>query len=363
MKQLNTIQPANMKLISVYEILVWIIYAVIYKYAVIIESPHLPRQHLNFPFLVMTGYAFCITIYVIPYYRVIGPAILQKKSYVVLFLSTVLYFFLVPKYVNWLVSYLFLQAGSGPDTTSYFQHQYDLFHHLAMSRKIMAQFLLTDMLAFISVMFLRFAMKNEYHRHKLENDNLTLQLGALKAQLHPHFLFNTLNSIYGMSLTGAKETPAFILRLSDMMRYILYDCSQHHVPIEKDIAFIRDYLEMEKKRYPEANIDFRIHQEEIPHLNIVPLLTIPFLENAFKHGAHRVQQNAYIRGELHFVSNKLCFTLNNTALTVTPMQKSQYGGVGIENVRKRLDLYYPGQYQLMIREDDQQYTVALEINL
>ncbi|RAJ73757.1 histidine kinase [Chitinophaga dinghuensis] len=351
------------QLISTYELIVWVLYAVIYKYAVIVESPLLPRRHENFPFPLMMLYALCITLYVIPYYRVIGPWLLDRKKFGWMFFITVIYFYFIPKYANWPVVYCFRQWLTGHPEGPYLDAWYKKFEVLVHTRQIYSEFLLTDVLAFFSVMFMRFAMQNERKRHTLEETNLTLQLETLKAQLHPHFLFNTLNSIYGMTLTGSKEAPVFVLRLSDMMRYMLYDCKHDQVPLEKDITFLMDYLEMEKTRYPSAPIQFNIDKHTIPPVQIAPLLMIPFMENCFKHGSHRILDESIIQGSISFKDNKLFFHLENSVLPKPSGPATPYGGVGIENVRRRLELYYPKKYQLDITHNDLAYIVDLQIQL
>jgi LytS/YehU family sensor histidine kinase len=207
---------------------------------------------------------------------------------------------------------------------------------------------------------MRYAFENEQRKRLLERDNLLLQLESLKAQLNPHFLFNTLNSIYGMSITGSKETPHFILRLSDMMRYILYDCRQNKVPVEKDMEFLQNYFEMEKKRYPNAGIHLSVKGHGDSSL-IAPLLLIPFAENSFKHGAHRLNDKGFVNSELLVSDKKLEFAIENDIFN-TVKENEKYGGVGIENVKKRLALYYPDHHELKITNDKDHYKVELKIS-
>ncbi|BAV04233.1 Histidine kinase [Filimonas lacunae] len=351
------------RFISAYEVLVWMLYVGIYKYSMLVETNWLPRTRGYFPFPQLILYAFFLTLYIVPYYRVIGPWFLRKRWHWQLVLVSILYFIFVPKFTNWACTWLFAHGSTGEPLLSYYQRRLHWFTMGLHNRMLMLEDLLTDILAFLSVMFMRYAFENEQKRHALEKDNLQLQLQTLKAQLHPHFLFNTLNSIYGMSLTGAPETPDFILRLSDMMRYVLYDCSTHQVSLDKDLQFVSNYLEMEKKRYPQANIQFEIAAEGAGHKMIAPLLVIPFLENSFKHGAHRITDNGFIKGLLQLTDNQLELTLSNNVLfTALPNQK-QYGGVGIENVQKRLTLYYPHRYTLHINSTDSLYAVHLKIQL
>ncbi|RAJ08838.1 histidine kinase [Chitinophaga skermanii] len=353
----------GVKPLMTYEILVWLVYVCIYKWATFAEETHVPRLRTNFPMPELILYAIGTTLYIIPYYRWIGAKLLEKRRFVWLFFVTILYFWFVPKYCSYVVASVFQAVSHNPLTIPFYNSQVRMFERLIFAPQLQLQFLLTDMMAFFSVMFMRYATQNERKRSNLEKEHLALQLDTLKAQLHPHFLFNTLNSIYGMSITGAKDTPAYILKLSDMMRYILYDCRHHAVDLEKDIAFLDNYMQMEQKRYPAAHIDFQMPATPIPAISIAPLMLIPFMENVFKHGAHRVVDDAFIRGELVVNEEELVFELENSVMPVTPMQRGPYGGVGIENVKKRLALYYPNRHRLQIEQTDTIYSVHLTIQL
>ena len=346
-----------------YEILVWLLYVCLFKYAHLLDSK-LIDNHIkeNFPYPQMCFYGIGITLYTIPYYRWIGPVLLSKKKYISLFFTTILFFFFFSKLCNWGISSLFLSLDKTPQLQNFYNGWNIFYRHVLSPSTGDLSNLLTDILAFISVMFVRYAFENERKKHELEKDNLSLQLETLKAQLQPHFLFNTLNNIYGMSITGSKDTPEFILRLSDMMRYILYDCRQSKVPLKKDIEFLQNYFAMEKKRYPNAEINFTVMNTANTDLTIAPLLFIPFIENSFKHGAHRLNDNGFIKGELVATNSALKFSLSNDVFTITTT-KDIYGGVGIENIKKRLQLYYPKEHHLTIIPGKETYRVQLNIEL
>lgn len=376
----------------VFELMVWLIYVCLYKYSFFLDMANPPnQQHDNFPMPQLIIYAIGMTLYTIPFYRFIAPRLLEKKKYAWLLLGTILYFGIILKYNNYAVTWLFNQFHAEGQLGEFYLNQ-----HSIAARKFRYLFgwdpntLLTDLLAFMSVAFMRFAFENEKKKYLLERDNLVLQLESLKAQLHPHFLFNTLNSIYGMSLTGSKDTPGYILRLSEMMRYILYDCKQHFVPLEKDLNFIRNYIAMEQARYPEADIDFKV-KGPAGGQQIVPLLFIQFVENSFKHGAHRVTDNGYIHGSLEISDDRVHFHLVNDVLAseyqhssmmhlpaerlqhseggdlkapMTAVEKDgDYGGIGIRNVEKRLALFYPNRHKLQIRKEKGRYEVTVDILL
>jgi sensor histidine kinase YesM len=353
----------------IYELLLWLIYVCLYKYSYYVEAAPIPHGlHLNFPYPQLILYAIAMTLYTIPFYRWLAPMLLRKRKYGWFGLATLLYFGLGAKWAGWLVSFIFHALSTDPVLVKYYEYQY---LNLAYRSQGIAlwdlNLLVTDLIAFLSLTFTWYAFENERKKHLLEKDNLVLQLESLKAQLHPHFLFNTLNNIYGMSLIGDKQTPDFILRLSDMMRFILYDCQQNKVALEKDIAFLDNYLEMEKRRYPAADIQFTVTGDATGK-QIAPLLFIQFLENSFKHGAHRLNDTGFIHGSLTVHSNSLTFELRNDVFAVPtpanmPAAQKQYGGVGINNVRQRLALYYPGKHTLTIHSDNTIFEVRLTLSL
>lgn len=240
-----------------------------------------------------------------------------------------------------------------------FRHKLHIIQAAQLLRGWDFQILLTDLIAFTSVVVMRFAFENEKKKRLLEKDVFRLQLDALNAQLNPHFLFNTLNSIYGMSLTGSKDTPQYVLRLADMMRYTLYDCRQDKVDLEKDLAFTENYVAMEKKRYPLSDISFTISNSNTGGL-IAPLLVIPFIENSFKHGGHRLNDRGFIHAHLTVDDRELHFVVENDIMIAT-VPATGSGGVGLENVKKRLQMYYPAKHHLKIENTGTTFKVDLTI--
>lgn len=350
--------------ISIYEVLVWLVYVCLFKYGIYAGSEDLPRMRMNFPFPQLILFSIAMTLYTIPFYRLIAPWLLKRKSYVLLFFVTLIYFVFVSRWINWGVTFIFNELNTNSAMNVFYQKQFSHHNRAFFAPAGNFSVLLTDWLAFFSVMFMRYAFDNERKRHALEKDNLVLQLETLKAQLHPHFLFNMLNNIYGMSITGSKQTPEYILRLSDMMRYVLYDCSQNQVPLKKDIEFLENYLEMEKKRYPHAVIAFSI-EGNMENKTIAPLLLIPFVENSFKHGAHRLTDSGKVNGSVKITESTLLFSISNDILIAAkdgPANK-QYGGVGISNVKKRLELFYPERHELDIASNEKVFSVIVKIQL
>ncbi|HEX6427308.1 MAG TPA: sensor histidine kinase [Niastella sp.] len=344
----------------IYEGMVWVLYTALYKYAHYLSIAKMQRTYDNFPHLQLMVYALVMTVYVIPFYRWLAPALLNRNRYGWLILCTLAWFLFIPKISNVCVSWLFMSSnGAGAYkafyTTQFLMHKIQAVHLRGWDFQV----LLTDLIAFSSVAITRFAFDNERKKRLLEKDIFRLQLDALNTQLNPHFLFNTLNSIYGMSLTGSKDTPQYVLRLADMMRYTLYDCREGKVELEKDIGFTENFVAMEKKRYPLSDIRFTISNNS-EGVFIAPLLLIPFIENSFKHGAHRLNDRGFIHAHLEASTQTLHFMVENDILVSTVPHPGS-GGIGIENVKKRLQMYYPGKHELKIENTGTTFTVVLTI--
>lgn len=197
---------------------------------------------------------------------------------------------------------------------------------------------------------------------ELENVNYKTELDSLKAQINPHFLFNTLNNIYSHSLLEKERVPEMILKLSDLMHYILYECQEEWVPLSKEIKFICNYIELEKVRVDESfSININIENPE-NGFHIAPLIFILFLENAFKHGINIEKGNPFIHVDLKIVDEHvLDFFVENSSAESTG--GSDVKGIGLENVKKRLELIYPNKHQLDISNEDGRFKVNLTIQL
>jgi sensor histidine kinase YesM len=200
--------------------------------------------------------------------------------------------------------------------------------------------------------------------NRLEREKLDAELQALRAQLDPHFLFNSLNNVYSLALDADQKVPAYILQLSDNLRYMLYECQAAEVPLSKELEYIRNYLELQRlKTGPEVRIELEV-SGKVEACKVAPLLFIPFIENSFKHGLKGKTPNAKIL--ISFVCQEagLQFRIFNTIAqapedSVLPV----VGGIGLENVQKRLELLYPNQHHLSIEQDNEQFLVELKLDM
>lgn len=183
-----------------------------------------------------------------------------------------------------------------------------------------------------------------------------VKLRMLQSQLHPHFLYNMLNNLYGLWMERSDATPEVILRLSEMLDYMLHDCSDERIPLTKEIHLIKNYIELERIRH-----DDRLHLEleipdNCPDCLIAPLLLFPLVENAFKHGDGDLSGERKIIVRLQFSEPRLSFFVENT---FNPEKAGREKGTGLENLRERLDIVYPGKHNFVVDSDNRYFKAAL----
>ena len=351
-----------------FELLIWGLYVGVYKYAQFLEEAallHRPER-ANFPYPQLALFALAATLYVLPYYRWLVPGLLQRRRYGALALASVVYMWWGIKLNSWLAAALFSQFAAPPVLLAFYQKYQALGRHepLGLYQPHLA-LLLTDLLAFGCVAFVRVAFEQEYRRRHIERDHLALQLAQLKSQLQPHFLFNTLNSIYGLSLAGSPETPRFILLLSELMRYVLYDSGKEYIALPEEITFLENYFEMEQRKYAGASITLTTAGTGAAGLQVPPLLLLPLVENSFKHGRHHFSDKASVDAVLTATPGQLHFVIENDMLPEVPAApgKPRSGGIGLVNIRQRLRLYYPNAHELRLSERDGRFRAELTLKV
>lgn len=201
----------------------------------------------------------------------------------------------------------------------------------------------------------------EQRNLQLQKENAEAQLQLLKAQVHSHFLFNTLNNIYSHTQGIAPIASQLVMGLSDMLRFMLYECNQLLVPLSKELTMIRDYISLEKIRYDEQ---FDIHLDlptDTGQLHIAPLLLLPLIENCFKHGTSNMLEQPWLSLQIHLQENTMDMRLMN-GKAKEQKQPANFG-IGIQNVRKRLELLYPGKHVLKIMNEEEVFVVTLSLYL
>gem|GEM_PF-323185 len=206
--------------------------------------------------------------------------------------------------------------------------------------------------------FIHAAKQNEQLK-TLKEQQLISELTYLKAQLQPHFFFNTLNNIYSLALKQDKHTAPLVAKLAEMMRYILYKADEKWVPLKDEIEFIRNYVEVEHIRY-RAAIAINFDTQGIDDASkISPLLLLPFIENAFKHGVEEEEKEGFVNIVICKTKNELTLEVQNSIAKTNPHK----GGIGLVNVRKRLAILYPNKHQLEIQRDGEIYQVSLTLEM
>lgn len=192
---------------------------------------------------------------------------------------------------------------------------------------------------------------------RLREDKLKTELAYLKTQVNPHFLFNTLNNVYVMSKKKDDNVPETIMQLSELLRYQLYDTAGDTVPLKNEINYLKNYIDLEKLRRGDLNVDFEVKVDDL-HMAIRPLIFLPFIENAFKYSNSNSGTDS-IKILFERIGNKLVFKCKNNKGT---LHSGVSGGIGLENATRRLELSYPSNHTIDIFDDDETFTVKVEID-
>lgn len=199
---------------------------------------------------------------------------------------------------------------------------------------------------------------------KSEAAHSASELQLLQSQISPHFLFNTLNNMYGLSITQHEKLPPLLLKLSELLRYSVYDASKSFVPINDELKYIRNYIEFEKMRIGDRlalSLDVEDFSES--HAMIAPMLLIVFIENAFKHSKDSLNEKIYIHMSLKSWGNRILFSIVNSYNVDERKFERDSSGLGLENAKKRLALLYDNDHHLVIEDSDNTYKVMLQIKM
>lgn len=203
--------------------------------------------------------------------------------------------------------------------------------------------------------------RSQKQRSELINQNQASELALLRSQVNPHFLFNTLNNIYSLVYQKSDAAPDAVMKLSSIMRYMLYDANSDKVPLKKEIEYLVSFIELQKLRlknkdFVELNINGEINDQLI-----IPMILIPFVENAFKHGNKKVESPGIIVN-ITAVPNKITYEIINYKAEDN-LNKDESGGIGVNNTKRRLELLYPKNHKLEIDKTTDKFIVKLEINI
>ncbi|MGB4843242.1 MAG: histidine kinase [Ferruginibacter sp.] len=197
---------------------------------------------------------------------------------------------------------------------------------------------------------------------EMAKEKAEAELNFLKSQINPHFLFNSLNSVYFLIEKNNVDARGALHKFSDMLRYQLYEMNESAVAIEKEVQYLQDYIDLQKlRRDDNFNIDFTC-SPDVKEFSIQPLLLIPFVENAFKHVSHNKNRVNFIKLELSKANDEFKFNIENSKEPVEKITE-KHSGIGLANVKRRLDLLYPGKHKLTIDNGIDIFNVALSLNI
>jgi sensor histidine kinase YesM len=273
-----------------------------------------------------------------------------------------------------LAAYFFVAVG--------FKYAVPLFNYLSANHKkpmgfpSMTHVVLIDQLTTLPIaagfavmikLIKRWWLKQK-QAEELSREKVRAELQLLKAQIHPHFLFNTLNNIYFFTLNASPKAPQMIKKLSGLLNYILYECNHQWVPLEKEINMLSDYMALEKIRYGdqmEMTVDIlesSLAGEGARNRLISPLLLVPFVENSFKHGTSEMISRPFVKLRMELEGRWLNFSIINSRPAIYPSLAAK-GNIGLKNVKKRLELIYPGEHELKITTGGEAFAVHLRVRL
>lgn len=332
-------------------ILFWVVIMGTILFAVINTNPHENIEDLILHMLII--FSFIVSgVYINLYYLV--PSFLLKKRYFIYVIGLIII----------IVVYTYLKVF-----VKIFMFEYPVeggwIEEIASAVAVITSFIIiTTLLKYLMQFFnerIKYA-EIELKLKDIEKQKLEAELNALKGQLNPHFLFNTLNNLYTLSLDNSKKTPELILKLSELLNYSLYECKDKYVPLNHEISFLNSYIELEKIRLDdEVLINMQI-KGNAGNIKIAPLIFMPLFENAFKHGVNKRPDNPFVNINFDFSNDgSIKFKIENNIKSNTTAEKPESGGIGIKNVEKRLELLYPEKYSFEIEKGIDIFTVNLEI--
>ncbi|MGZ8559330.1 MAG: sensor histidine kinase [Chitinophagaceae bacterium] len=362
-----------------------------YPFIFSVERKYRLRRHIAFWFFwwAFQGflYAFTPSPTILSYPERMPGAFLNSIIYlpVHIFLAYSLMYFVIPGYLikekylaaaGWVIT-LFIAAAFF--SSSLGMYIIPLFRRILLPGKLYLphpdkqQALFLSLLAGLrggitiggiaaAIKLMKYWYIKEQRNLQLQKENMESQLQLLKAQVHPHFLFNTLNNIYSHTQNTSPTASRLVAGLSDLLRFVLYEATQPIVPLEKELKMIKDFISLEKIRYGNRlELDINV-PDKTNDLYIAPLLLLPLIENCFKHGTSNILEQPWISLHITLRDKQMQMKLLNGKVNDSK-QKEQSLGIGIQNVEKRLNLLYPEKYELNITNDEEVFIVNLKIEL
>lgn len=303
-----------------------------------------------------TSYLGVLIFFFINYFYLI-PKFYFRKKYL-LFAGSIIFIFLIVHNVPTLIFENEKEIHERPipkdgNIKPHFRGQPDARHAPFLPENIFFQFFL--------IVFISLLLRVNARLKEAENERLRTEVAYLKAQINPHFLFNTLNSLYALTIVKSNDAPDAVVKLSDLMRYIINESSKDFVELCKELEYVKNFVGLQKLRLTEnTDLKFEIKNDDNNSLVIAPLLMISFIENAFKYGVDPDNESLIA---ISIIVEKKVLNLKVTNTMVMNTYESEKNGIGIHNSKKRLELIYPQSHNLRITEDQKYFEVKLTIEL
>lgn len=308
-------------------------------------------QWQRIDFIYTTIFLFTLIVAVVINFWFIMPRYLNTKRYTSFFLFSAFNILLCAYFNHFLFAKLIDYVLPGYYFISYYGYQ-DLLKFF---------FVFVGLTTLLHLSWQWFLLQETQHRMVvLEKEKINAEFKALMNQVNPHFLFNSLTVLYALALDNSKETPGVIIKLSDILRYVIYDAATGPVPLKSEILMIRNFIDLQRYRVdPTTRINFTMEIEN-ENLYIAPMLFLPLVENSFKHGVKGEIRNAFIDILLKEKEGLVSFIISNNK-SDSPFNEKSQGGIGIKNIEARLILAYPDRYSFSIEETEKLFTVHLKL--
>lgn len=333
-------------------LLFWIFILNYYALGVGMTQTKFTLDNLEKSYLTQLKYlpGFFLVVYPVLYFLI--PRYLEKRKFYLFTIGLLLLIFVVGgSYANLLkLNLASIGDYSGFDMTKGGKNMLPFIHVTGIA---------------VAIKFIKKAYLQESKALQASHQKSLAELELLKAQIHPHFLFNTLNNLFAHTLRHSDDAPQIVVKLSDLLRFMIYESREEFIPLVDEIQLLKNYIDLEKLRYGKE-LDFSLNITGNPGEKwIRPLLLIPLLENSFKHGMSQQVNEKWINLDIQIKEDRLLFNLANSknpGLTIPKINRKE-GGIGLENVRRRLELLYTGDYSLNISNGENQFRVILDLPL
>lgn len=335
----------------------WVVYYVTYKALSTIypvqESGFISTFHEDLVFLPIDIGATYFTIYFLI------PRFLLKRKYVefsLLLVGSVVVFLILTQVIYF---YIYLPSFHG----EYFAMLKENGHSFWQANYfyLLVSYYSVVMVA-AAIKLTKYWLQEQQSLAQLKTQNLQSEIALLRSQVNPHFLFNVLNNIDSLIFKDQQEASNMLIKLSEIMRYMLYEANTEKVSLQKEINYLKSYIDLQKVRFKDPGfVEINI-AGDTSGKSIIPMLFVPFIENAFKHGEKAVKSPGIVI-HLSAEHNKVTLKVVNHFSTHEVFQKDKAGGIGLSNVRRRLELLYPGKHRLVINKENSKYIVLLNIEL